>query len=192
MNHRTNVPALTFIDEQREPVLRIGGSYYKLRSLRASYMDGYGTEGELTRTMQMSAIVLPTDQSEFWGVPTIKKVIFNPPATIVIWADGKKTVVKAHNEPFDPEKGLAMAISNHILTLAGVNPHSFFREKVKQYTDEKRRRDLVMDQFNKALDKTMREKNQARTMGEVFEQEGWMHTALARLKEAKNEINPDK
>lgn len=40
----------------------------------------------------------------------IKKVIFNDPATIVFWEDETKTVVKASNEPFDPEKGLAMAI----------------------------------------------------------------------------------
>lgn len=41
----------------------------------------------------------------------IQKVIFNDPATIIIWADGSKTVVKAENEPYDPEKGLAMAIA---------------------------------------------------------------------------------
>ena len=41
----------------------------------------------------------------------ISKVIFNDPATIVFWADGTKTVVKAQNEAFDPEKGLAMAIA---------------------------------------------------------------------------------
>ena len=40
----------------------------------------------------------------------IKKVIFNPPATIVFWTDGTKTVVKAHDEPFDQEKGIAMAL----------------------------------------------------------------------------------
>lgn len=40
----------------------------------------------------------------------IKDVIFNPPATIVLWNDGTKTVVKAENEVFDKEKGLAMAI----------------------------------------------------------------------------------
>lgn len=45
----------------------------------------------------------------------IKKVIFNNPATIVIWADGTKTVVKATDEEFDPEKGLAMAISKKAL-----------------------------------------------------------------------------
>ena len=41
----------------------------------------------------------------------IKKVIFNEPATIIIWDDGTKTVVKAQNgEVFDKEKGLAMAV----------------------------------------------------------------------------------
>ena len=40
----------------------------------------------------------------------IKRVIFNPPATIVFWTDGTKTVVKTHNEPFDQEKGIAMAL----------------------------------------------------------------------------------
>lgn len=44
--------------------------------------------------------------------PEIKKVIFNDPATIVIWSDGTKTVVKRQDdEPFDKEKGLAMAIA---------------------------------------------------------------------------------
>jgi hypothetical protein len=42
---------------------------------------------------------------------TIKNVIFNDPATIVFWTDGSKTVVKATNEAFDKEKGLAMAIT---------------------------------------------------------------------------------
>lgn len=42
----------------------------------------------------------------------IKKVIFNPPATVVYWTDGTKTVVKcSENDIFDPEKGLAMAIA---------------------------------------------------------------------------------
>lgn len=45
------------------------------------------------------------------GYVGIKDVIFNDPATIVFWTDGTKTVVKAVNEDFDKEKGLAMAIS---------------------------------------------------------------------------------
>lgn len=45
----------------------------------------------------------------------IQKVIFNAPATIVFWKDGSKTVVKAQGDEYDPEKGLAMAISRHYL-----------------------------------------------------------------------------
>ena len=45
----------------------------------------------------------------------IKNVVFNPPATIVFWTDNSKTVVKAENEIFDPEKGLAMAIAKKTL-----------------------------------------------------------------------------
>lgn len=41
----------------------------------------------------------------------IRKVIFNDPATIVIWDDGEKTVVKTNDEEFSKEHGLAMAIT---------------------------------------------------------------------------------
>lgn len=41
----------------------------------------------------------------------IRKVIFSNPATIVLWSDGTKTVVKCGpDDIFDKEKGLAMAI----------------------------------------------------------------------------------
>jgi hypothetical protein len=46
-----------------------------------------------------------------YTLPQIDQVIFNAPATIVYWKDGTKTVVQARGEAFDPEKGLAMAIS---------------------------------------------------------------------------------
>lgn len=46
----------------------------------------------------------------------IKKVIFNKPAVIVFWKDGTKTIVKCgEKEKWDPEKGLAMAISRKAL-----------------------------------------------------------------------------
>ena len=49
-------------------------------------------------------------------LPEIKDVIFNEPATIILWADGTKTVVKCQEgEGYDPEKGLAMAISKKAL-----------------------------------------------------------------------------
>lgn len=46
--------------------------------------------------------------------PEIDRVIYNNPATIVFWKDGTKTVVKAQDEAFDEEKGLAMAIAKKV------------------------------------------------------------------------------
>ncbi len=46
----------------------------------------------------------------------IKKVIFNDPATIVFWADGTKTVAKAHgDDKFDKEIGLTVCIAKKAL-----------------------------------------------------------------------------
>lgn len=49
-------------------------------------------------------------------LPDIADVIFSGPATIIKWTDGTKTVVKCGKvENFDPEKGLAMAITKKAL-----------------------------------------------------------------------------
>lgn len=58
---------------------------------------------------------------------TIKKVIFNNPATIVFWSDGSKTVVKSYLDDYDPEKGLAMAISKKALGNEG-NYYNVFKK----------------------------------------------------------------
>jgi len=55
------------------------------------------------------------------------KVIFNAPATIVYWDDDTKTVVQAHDEPFDPEKGLAMAFMKKYCGNKG-NFNDYFRQ----------------------------------------------------------------
>ena len=65
------------------------------------------------------------------AISSVPKVIFNPPATIVLWNDGTKTVVKTQNgEVFDPEKGLAMAISKKALG----NKGNYF-EQIKKWTE---------------------------------------------------------
>ena len=41
----------------------------------------------------------------------IDRVIFNDPATIILWKDGSKTVVKrSEDDIWDPEKGFCMAV----------------------------------------------------------------------------------
>ena len=71
----------------------------------------------------------------------IKNVIFNDPATIVFWTDGTKTVVKAKNEPFDPEKGLAMAMSKKFLG----NQGNYFNEFKKWLPEEEEKKTTVKE-----------------------------------------------
>lgn len=65
-------------------------------------------------------------------LPKIKKVIFNNPATIVFWADETKTIVKCQEKDiYDPEKGLAMAITKKALG----NEGNYF-ETIKKWTEQ--------------------------------------------------------
>lgn len=66
---------------------------------------------------------------------SIRKVIFNDPATIVLWSDGTKTVVKCGPEDtFDMEKGLAMAIIKKM-----ASNDNRFHKVFKQYTKKKKK-----------------------------------------------------
>ena len=50
-----------------------------------------------------------------FNVMEITKVIFNPPATIVFWADGCKTVVKCGpDDNFNPHVGIAMCVMKKV------------------------------------------------------------------------------
>lgn len=66
----------------------------------------------------------------------IKKIIFNPPATIIFWKDGSKTVVKCNGEAFDPEKGMAMAISRKVLG-DSYDYYNVFEKWCKKYKEPK-------------------------------------------------------
>lgn len=79
----------------------------------------------------------------------IKKVIYNDPATIVLWVDGTKTVVKANDEPFDPEKGLAMAIAKKALGNRGSYYETF--KKWLPRTEDNHETVDAADLMNKAI-----------------------------------------
>lgn len=72
---------------------------------------------DMFNSLTVEATLAPYNLVESFGpTPLIKDVIFNPPATIVFWDDGSKTVVRAQGDDvYDPEKGLAMAISKKTL-----------------------------------------------------------------------------
>lgn len=80
----------------------------------------------------------------WYDTTKIKNVIFNNPATIVFWSDDTKTVVKCQNdEIFDPEKGLAMAISKK----AFGNKGSYCNE-IKKWTEKYEADDTVKINFD--------------------------------------------
>lgn len=78
-----------------------------------------------------------TNYSKMYGKYYIEEVIFNPPATVVYWKDGTKTVVKYKaNETFDYEKGLAMAICKKLYG-NGYNFHKVFKKWIPEDAVEK-------------------------------------------------------
>ena len=88
------------------------GSKYVSKSV---YVDGIRMDKvpEFKLNIDMAKIIddLLVMGGKDMRLPKIKDVIFNKPATIVIWADGSKTMVKCgEGDIYDLEKGLAMAI----------------------------------------------------------------------------------
>lgn len=98
---------------------------------------------------------------------TIRKVIFNDPATIVFWEDGTKTVVKCADEVFDPEKGLAMAISKKVYGNKG-NYYNNFRKFLPEIKFECPSRDIskIVDEFLRDLLKLPKNENCPSNKGE--------------------------
>lgn len=62
----------------------------------------------------------------------IKRIIFNPPATVIIWGDDTKTVVKcSEDDKFNPEIGVAMCYMKKIY-----GSRHAFSKKVESYIEE--------------------------------------------------------
>ncbi len=63
----------------------------------------------------------------------IKTVIFNNPATVVIWEDGSKTVVKCQpGDEYNKETGLAMCIAKNCLGNKS-NFNNIFKKYIEGY-----------------------------------------------------------
>lgn len=71
------------------------------------------------------------------ALPPIKKVIFNEPATIVLWGDSTKTVVKCQEgDVYDPEKGLYACIVKKVLGNKS-NFNNVINKLMAEYKEEK-------------------------------------------------------
>lgn len=95
----------------------------------ASVVDEYCTNDVLTNEIALYRLYAR-------GLPEIRKVIFHDPATIIIWADGSKSIVKCtEKDKYDPEKGFAMAIAKKALGNKG-NYYNIFKEYIPVSEDE--------------------------------------------------------
>lgn len=98
-----------YLDSNRDAHIRKSGSFHRIAD------DSYDSH---CYANQAKEILNATYGKR--AAYTIKKVIFNPPATVVYWSDCAKTVVKCNvNDIFDPEKGLAMAIAKRCVGNTG-------------------------------------------------------------------------
>ena len=119
------IPRKNTLDNLKDKINMIYGGNHDdkidtfIHAIWSKYNENLNTKREENKTMppfKMPIFTTPSSTLYSRPIPSIKDVIFNGPATIVIWADRTKTVVKAQDgEPVDYEKGLAMAISKKAL-----------------------------------------------------------------------------
>ena len=80
---------------------------------------------------------------------SIKKVIYNDPATIIFWSDGTKTVVKCmEDDDYDPEKGFMAAVTKKVF---GDKYGWIMRHQVKPAVENEDKVDALMKSIADAL-----------------------------------------
>ncbi len=113
------------------------GKKYPLRIERVDFDYGYLGPNIQAYVFMDEIIVSKKSDS------AIKKVIFNDPATIVIWSDDSKTVVKCQpGDTYSKELGLAMCISKKFLGNKGN-----FNEEFKKWIPEEPTEKIHKDNF---------------------------------------------
>ena len=99
------------------------GSRGQCKSLASKVNTVYSPDGEgiaIGMVRKDTGVELECHLENF-----IEKVIFNDPATIIIWKDGTKTVVKTQEgDTFDPMVGMAMCIAKKAMG----NQGNYFEE----------------------------------------------------------------
>ena len=121
---------ITFSGHSIDPAACISCEYYDLKKTPMSICS-------LCRVFGLDARALhnakPSKTSKGKGIiNSIEKVVFNPPATIIIFKDGRKFVSKARaGEQFDPEYGFSMALMKYFFESRG-----YFKRFLEQFIDE--------------------------------------------------------
>lgn len=118
--------------------VKVGNQTYRAKEIEFNQSLGEYPEIDISTTLSPYNRVQTQELS-------IKEVIFNPPATIVFWSDGTKTVVKADYgyDNYDPEKGIAMAISKKMLGDNKYEYYNVFKHWLKKWNKQQKDKEMV-------------------------------------------------
>lgn len=80
-----------------------------------SFLEDELKEDEIDNDLNLIRMIEELEAEEQYDYLAYERIIFNDPATIVIWADGTRTVVKACKEDkFDKGVGLKTALLQRV------------------------------------------------------------------------------
>jgi hypothetical protein len=118
---------------ERTGILQLGETRVAVELLTIDSRFGYPDEITLRVTPDVFEVSNKWAKTNPYLKLKIKEVIFNDPATIVIWSDGTKTVVKCQpNDVYSKETGLAMCIAKKFLGNKG-NFNKVFKKFIEDY-----------------------------------------------------------
>lgn len=107
---------------------------------------------------------------------SIKKVIYNDPATIIFWSDGTKTIVKCmEGEDYDPEKGFMAAVTKKAF---GYKYGWIMRHHVKPAVENEKKVSALMDSIADALRRKRMAQNSAMAIRDQMLVSGATHWEL--------------
>ena len=114
----SNYPQIRFIasvDTKADPETeKAREEFFKRAALRNILNPVYGMTGVSSDKSKSNNVISKPKMTH--GCPGIKKVIFNDPATIVLWDDGTKTVVKCSlGDTYSEWSGLAFCICKKLM-----------------------------------------------------------------------------
>lgn len=114
----SNYPQIRFIasvDTKADPETeKAREEFFKRAALRNILNPVYGMTGASSDKSKSNNDISKPKMTH--GCPGIKKVIFNDPATIVLWDDGTKTVVKcSEGDTYSEWSGLAFCICKKLM-----------------------------------------------------------------------------
>lgn len=85
------------------------------QEINNSFLENELDEDEIDNDLNLIRMIEELEEEEQYDYLAYERIIFNDPATIIIWADGTRTVAKACKEDkFDKGVGLKTALLQRV------------------------------------------------------------------------------